>query len=876
MSDKRGTVRVEHLSKRFRIPQHEHQSLRGRLLHPLSRPTYLEFDAVRDVSFHVDPGEFFGIIGRNGSGKSTLLKLVAGIYRADGGTARVTGSLASFIELGVGFNMDLSGRDNLYINGALLGLSRREIKRRYDQIVEFAELGDFMDLKLRNYSSGMQVRLAFSVALQAEADVLLTDEVLAVGDARFQEKCFDIFQDRKERGKTIVFVSHDMGAIQQFCDRVVLLDKGAVQATGSAPAMSRAYMQVNAMGMQRDADGEQEEAVEQGEDVEHGAAQSAATEQDGAVQIVAIWTEDQARVRSAQLQHGAAIVVCVQVEAIEAQNDIAVGVTFRDAIGQTILSGSSAQQTVVPALAAGEQVVVAFEVDNILANGTYTIDCIVTTSAPETAAGEIALDMRRHAATFESTGARDTAGVVDTSVVVGVERALDKEHIAPVASAGSQLLVAGFTGGVRGRQALLAVDPVEEHVMVVDELYTTALACDGTALLRTIRADRLSAGVEAIAYDEHGVRSYTRIDDVRDVRGIRGLRHQDGRALLLATGSSQVVSSSWSTGSTEPVWSHTDGAGSDAVHASAIADGPNGPCIAMFGGRDIHGSWNESFTEPTGAIVDAQTGDTLVGGLTAPSSFVWLGDGWLVCDIARREIVQLDAHGRELRCAAAPGWPRGVAADDEHFYVGSSANRFDPEQLGSADILVLDRATLQIVRAISLPYREVFDVCIATAALARAASVGSPAVELRRRIRSTPRLDADSGRLLKPSQMRATVTASLSVHDWVDGAPRYVSCSIENGSDIAMGTVSPHPVQLAYRWTGSDGRMVSEGRQPLPGMLQPGSEVDVQLAINPAPAGVQPATLTISLVQEGVAWFCDVDPDHGLRRTVDPRTPSEA
>jgi ABC-type polysaccharide/polyol phosphate transport system ATPase subunit len=238
-------VSCEAVSKRFEVPMRAERTLRGRILHPFSRSTIRRFDALQDVSFAVEQGEFFGIIGRNGSGKSTMLKILAGIYTVDSGRVDVRGSLAPFIELGVGFNFELSGRDNVFLNGALLGLSKRDLQRRYESIVRFAELEDFMDLKLANYSSGMQVRLAFAIAVESDADILLIDEVLAVGDERFQRKCFDVFRARKAAGKTVVFVSHDMGAIREFCDRAVLLEEGRVVDIGGAHEVAESYFKLN-------------------------------------------------------------------------------------------------------------------------------------------------------------------------------------------------------------------------------------------------------------------------------------------------------------------------------------------------------------------------------------------------------------------------------------------------------------------------------------------------------------------------------------------------------------------------------------------------------------------------------------------------------
>ncbi len=199
---------------------------------------------LNDISFEIKEGEFFGIVGRNGSGKSTLLKLLASIYTPDRGSVQVNGSLTPFIELGVGFNPELTGRENVFLNGALLGFSRTEMEKMYDDIVEFAELEKFMDQKLKNYSSGMQVRLAFSIAIRARSDILLLDEVLAVGDAIFQKKCYDYFKQLKREGKTVIFVSHDTGALQEYCTQGILIEKGRIIKSGKIDGIIKEYTNI--------------------------------------------------------------------------------------------------------------------------------------------------------------------------------------------------------------------------------------------------------------------------------------------------------------------------------------------------------------------------------------------------------------------------------------------------------------------------------------------------------------------------------------------------------------------------------------------------------------------------------------------------------
>jgi ABC-type polysaccharide/polyol phosphate transport system ATPase subunit len=240
----RGAYAIEatDVSKAFRLPHQHRTTLKEYFKHPLQRTTYERQLALDHVSFGIPHGEFFGIIGPNGSGKSTLLKILAGIYRQDRGAVNIDGVLSPFIELGVGFNTELTARDNIRINGTLLGLSTSELKRRYDEIVGFAELERFVDQKLKNFSSGMQVRLAYSIAIQVDFDILLLDEVLAVGDDSFQQKCMVTFERFRSEGKTMVLVSHDLDAISRHCDRALLLEGGVTRAIGPPDEVIDAYL----------------------------------------------------------------------------------------------------------------------------------------------------------------------------------------------------------------------------------------------------------------------------------------------------------------------------------------------------------------------------------------------------------------------------------------------------------------------------------------------------------------------------------------------------------------------------------------------------------------------------------------------------------
>lgn len=239
-------IRVSGVSKSFKLPHEKHGSVKNAFVNVFrGRTTYEKQEVLKDVSFEIKKGEFFGIVGRNGSGKSTLLKLLAGIYSPDKGAIQVNGKLTPFIELGVGFNPELTGRENVFLNGALLGFSRDEMDVMYEEIVAFAELEKFMDQKLKNYSSGMQVRLAFSIAIRAETDILVLDEVLAVGDARFQKKCTQYFEKIKKLNTTVVFVSHDMVMVERFCDQAMLINQGKTVFSGPSAKVAKKYEALN-------------------------------------------------------------------------------------------------------------------------------------------------------------------------------------------------------------------------------------------------------------------------------------------------------------------------------------------------------------------------------------------------------------------------------------------------------------------------------------------------------------------------------------------------------------------------------------------------------------------------------------------------------
>ncbi|MDX9739119.1 MAG: ABC transporter ATP-binding protein [Candidatus Dojkabacteria bacterium] len=242
--DKKPIIQLKNVKKSFFLPHEKHDTFIEYATNPmrLFKRAGEQYEVLKDIDMEIYPGEFVGIMGRNGSGKSTLLKIIAGIYEPTSGKVIVNGKMVPFLELGVGFNPELSGRENVYLNGIILGMKKDMLKEKYEQIVKFAELEKFMDAPLKNYSSGMQVRLAFSIAIMADADIYILDEVLAVGDVAFQEKCFNVFREYKKDGKTVILVTHSPQSVKDFCDRAVFLKDGVFQQTGSVDEVIEAYI----------------------------------------------------------------------------------------------------------------------------------------------------------------------------------------------------------------------------------------------------------------------------------------------------------------------------------------------------------------------------------------------------------------------------------------------------------------------------------------------------------------------------------------------------------------------------------------------------------------------------------------------------------
>jgi ABC-type polysaccharide/polyol phosphate transport system ATPase subunit len=382
---------VRGVSKSFRLPSERISTLKERVLHPLRRAEYQRFDALKDVSLQVEPGEFFGIVGRNGSGKSTLLKCLAGIYRADAGQIYVNGRMSTFIELGVGFNPDLAARDNVLLNGVMLGLSPREARERYDHVIDFAELREFEELKLKNYSSGMQVRLAFSVMVQVDADILLIDEVLAVGDVAFQQKCFDVFNRLRDEGKTILFVTHDMAAVKRFCHRAALIDRGEVVRVGAPDEVAAEYVERSfAAGA--------EAPFEENKD---GVG-------DGTAELIEAWWEDDTGQRQTVLHQGRPCSFHARARFNEAVDRPAIATVFENERHQPLMATSSDQgDTASGSFEAGDEVEFAVSFDMVFAPGR------VYASPWVAHRGQRIMDQRPQMASVVVAGIHESGGLVD-------------------------------------------------------------------------------------------------------------------------------------------------------------------------------------------------------------------------------------------------------------------------------------------------------------------------------------------------------------------------------------------------------------------------------------------------------------------------------
>lgn len=353
-------IQVRGVSKDFLLPHLRQHTLKSHFINMFRQKRTMEVQhALRDIEFDVARGEFFGVVGRNGSGKSTLLKILAGIYMPTAGQVAVGGRLVPFIELGVGFNAELTGRENVYLNGALLGFSRSEVDEIYPDIVAFAELEDSMDQKLKFYSSGMQVRIAFSVATRARADILLIDEVLAVGDTAFQRKCFEHFRALKKSDTTIVFVTHSMDLVREFCDRAILIEDTRLVAEGDADDVARQYTQLFTPTAHEAQPAEPEQADD------------------------SRWGEGDVRYTSVQvpelLTDQGALVLALEAVAERDVDEAVYGFMISDSSGNHILGTNSIlKRQPCGGLTKGEHVHVQWSVPNVFSDGLHHVELAIT------------------------------------------------------------------------------------------------------------------------------------------------------------------------------------------------------------------------------------------------------------------------------------------------------------------------------------------------------------------------------------------------------------------------------------------------------------------------------------------------------------------
>ncbi len=370
-------ISVRNVVKRFRIPVDRSSTLKYRVTHPVSTARYRELLAVDDVSFEVPEGQFLGIIGANGSGKSTLLKILAGIYRPTSGTVVLNGAVSPFLELGVGFNPELTARENVFVNGAILGLSRPELQRRMEGILHFAELADFADQKLKNFSSGMQVRLAFTVAIQADAAILLMDEVLAVGDVRFQAKCFETFARYKREGRTVVLVTHDLAGVDMHCDHALLFDHGRIVASGGANDVTSTY---------RRRSGEDSAESMAADETGFSTQEDSNRWGTGAVRFHEVVLEGSAVDQGRHFETGSPLRLHLELEARESVEDLVVGLAVRRSDGM-LLSGTNTlvERLRIPAMRAGDRLSLSYRVDRlVLLDGQYRLDVAATSATTST------------------------------------------------------------------------------------------------------------------------------------------------------------------------------------------------------------------------------------------------------------------------------------------------------------------------------------------------------------------------------------------------------------------------------------------------------------------------------------------------------------
>jgi ABC-type polysaccharide/polyol phosphate transport system ATPase subunit len=395
-----ATVVVERVSKSFRLPHERVHTLKERALHPFQKQRFEDLVALKELTFTVEKGEFFGIVGRNGSGKSTLLKCVAGIYATDAGRVFLRGRMATFIELGVGFNPDLTARDNVIINAIMLGLTPAEARYRYDAVIDFSELREFEDLKLKNYSSGMYVRLAFATMIQVDADILVIDEVLAVGDASFQAKCHETLRDIRARGRTILFVTHDMSTVESQCDRAMLLERGDMVEIGPSDRVARLYDEINFGGVEANRE----------DKGRHG---------DGRARVVDAWLSNDVGERTAMIERNRGCSVHVLAEFHERVVDPVVGMSINGQHVRYLFNASSVGVADKSGTyEAGERLEFTVRFRVPLAPGRYDVTPWVSRDIGD----RQLMDHREALVPFTVIGERYDAGIVEIEHETALER----------------------------------------------------------------------------------------------------------------------------------------------------------------------------------------------------------------------------------------------------------------------------------------------------------------------------------------------------------------------------------------------------------------------------------------------------------------------
>ncbi len=399
-------ISINKLSKDFKLPSEKHSTVKQRFVNFFRTSGSEKLKALDKISFEIKKGEFFGIIGANGSGKSTLLKILAQIYLPTAGSVEIKGKVSPFIELGVGFNPELTARENVFLNGAILGLSKEETEGKFDEIISFAELEQFVDQKLKNFSSGMQVRLAFSIAIQAHAEILLVDEVLAVGDADFQQKCFGIFRRLKREGKTIVFVSHALDAIGEFCDRVALLSRGKVVSLGKPRNVVNDYL---SLVTEKEAEALKALDSKKGKEERWG---------DRKVEIVDAWLEIDGGNKSLVVKEGSFRIV-VKYKFFEGVVEPIFGVILRDSRNRDVLvTNTKGEKVKTGSFKKGQMAKAVFEINNVFVNGEYTISPAVADQR-----AHHYYDWRNDFKRFIIRRERSTGGIIQMPIAINIGRA---------------------------------------------------------------------------------------------------------------------------------------------------------------------------------------------------------------------------------------------------------------------------------------------------------------------------------------------------------------------------------------------------------------------------------------------------------------------